>query len=234
MTNKKFKVAAMSMALTACVAAQPLIANAADENINSTDANVNESHSEGESTASAPVAAASVSSDPVTNQQSEGAVDVIGDPDISVDYNHDNDKVTKDDSSTTTESTGPVNRDVPKESEPGAQQPSGDGQQTEGNGQQTETDLNNEQEGSKDGGSETEKTPIGEAEKTETETKDTKLVLGEPTTTTTTTTNPDGSTTTTTTTTTDAALETTTKVEGEASAKTEEDSSEDVKKESLK
>ena len=61
-----------------------------------------------------------------------------------------------------------------------------------------------------------------------------KLVLGEPTTTTTTTTNPDGSTTTTTTTTTDAALETTTKVEGEASAKTEEDSSEDVKKESLK
>lgn len=239
MTNKKFKVAAMSMALTACVAAQPLIANAADDvNVNSNDANVNESHSEGESTASAPVAAASVSSDPVTNQQSEGAVDVIGDPDISVDYNHDNDKVTKDDSSTTTESTGPVNRDVPKESKPGAQQPSGDGQQTEGNGQQPsgdgqqdgnhetdlnneqkgepETDLNNEQEGPKDGGSETEKKPIGEAEKSETETKDTKLVLGEPTTTTTTTTNPDGS--------------TTTKVEGEASAKTEEDSSEDVKK----
>ena len=254
MTNKKFKVAAMSMALTACVAAQPLIANAADDvNVNSNDANVNESHSEGESTASAPVAAASVSSDPVTNQQSEGAVDVIGDPDISVDYNHDNDKVTKDDSSTTTESTGPVNRDVPKESKPGAQQPSGDGQQdgnhetdlnneqkgepeTDLNNEQKgepETDLNNEQEGPKDGGSETEKKPIGEAEKSETETKDTKLVLGEPTTTTTTTTtttNPDGSTTTTTTTTTDAALETTTKVEGEASAKTEEDSSEDVKK----
>ena len=177
--------------------------------------------SEGESTASAPVAAASVSSDPETNQQSEGAVDVIGDPDISVDYNHDNDKVTKDDSSTTTESTGPVNRDVPKESEPGAQQPSGDGQQPSGDGQQDgnhetdlnneqkgepetdlnneqkgepETDLNNEQEGPKDGGSETEKKPIGEAEKTETETKDTELVLGKPNTTTTTTTNPDGST----------------------------------------
>lgn len=242
MTNKKFKVAAMSMALTACVAAQPLIANAADENINSNDANVNESQSEGGSTASAPVAVASASSDPVTNEQDKGAVDVIGDPDISVDYNHDQDKVTKDDSSTTTESTGPVNRNVPIESEPGAQQPSGDGQQggnheTDLNNEQKgepETDLNNEQEGSKDGGSETEKTPIGEAEKTETETKDTKLVLGEPTTTTTTTTNPDGSTTTTTTTTTDAALETTTKVEGEASAKTEEDSSEDVKKESLK
>ena len=240
------------MALTACVAAQPLIANAADEvNAVSNDAPDSAPQSEGESPASAPVAAASVSSDPVTNQQSEGAVDVIGDPDISVDYNHDNDKVTKDDSSTTTESTGPVNRDVPKESEPGAQQPSGDGQQpsgdgqqtegngqqtegngqqTEGNGQQTEGDLNNEQEGPKDGDSETEKKPIGEAEKTETETKDTELVLGKPNTTTTTTTNPDGSTTTTTTTTTDAALETTTKVEGEASAKTEEDSSEDVKK----
>ena len=236
MTNKKFKVAAMSMALTACVAAQPLIANAADENINSNDANVNESQSEGESTASAPVAVASASSDPVTNQQDKGAVDVIGDPDISVDYNHDQDKVTKDDSSTTTESTGPVNRDVPIESEPGAQQPSGDGQQpsgngqqTEGNGQQPETDLNNEQKGSKDGDKETEKKPIGEAEKSEKETKDTELVLGKPTTTTTTTTNPDGSTTTTTTTTTDAALETTTKVEGEASAKTEEDSSENVK-----
>ena len=250
MTNKKFKVAAMSMALTACVAAQPLIANAADENINSNDANVNESQSEGESPASAPVAAASVSSDPVTNQQSEGAVDVIGDPDISVDYNHDNDKVTKDDSSTTTESTGTVNRDMPQESEPGAQQPSGDGQQdgnhetdlnneqkgepeTDLNNEQKgepETDLNNEQEGPKDGGSETEKKPIGDAKKSETETKDTELVLSKPTTTTTTTTNPDGSTTTTTTTTTDAALETTTKVEGEASAKTEEDSSEDVKK----
>ena len=231
MTNKKFKVAAMSMALTACVAAQPLIANAADEvDTVSNDAPDSAPQSEGESTASAPVAAASVSSNPVTNQQSEGAVDVIGDPDISVDYNHDNDKVTKDDSSTTTESTGPVNRDVPKESEPGAQQPSGDGQQPSGDGQQTEGDLNNEQEGPKDGDNETEKKPIGEAEKTETETKDTKLVLGEPTTTTTTTTNPDGSTTTTTTTTTDAALETTTKVEGEASAKTEEDSSEDVKK----
>lgn len=239
MTNKKFKVAAMSMALTACVAAQPLIANAADDvNAVSNDAPDSAPQSEGESTASAPVAAASVSSDPVTNQQSEGAVDVIGDPDISVDYDHDQDKVTKDDSSTTTESTGPVNRDVPIESEPGAQQPSGDGQQdgnheTDLNNEQKgepETDLNNEQEGPKDGGSETEKKPIGEAEKSETETKDTKLVLGEPTTTTTTTTNPDGSTTTTTTTTTDAALETTTKVEGEASAKTEEDSSEDVKK----
>lgn len=218
MTNKKFKVAAMSMALTACVAAQPLIANAADENINSNDENVNAPQSEGESTASA---AASAPSDPETNKHDESPVDVIGDPDISVDYDHDNDKVTKDDSSTTTESTGTVNRNVPKESNPGAQQPEGDGQQTEG-------DLNNEQEGPKDGDNETEKKPIGEAKKTETETKDAELVLGKPTTTTTTTTNPDGSTTTTTTTTTNATLETTTKVKGEASAKTDETTTENV------
>ena len=60
MTNKKFKVAAMSMALTACVAAQPLIANAADD----VDAVSNEptdsapQSTEG-SSVSAPVAAAS-------------------------------------------------------------------------------------------------------------------------------------------------------------------------------
>lgn len=121
MTNKKFKVAAMSMALTACVAAQPLIANAADDvNAVSNDAPDSAPQSEEESPASAPVAAASVSSDPETNKHDEGAVDVIGDPDISVDYDHDKDKVTKDDSSTTTESTGTVNRDVPKESAPGA------------------------------------------------------------------------------------------------------------------
>lgn len=254
MTNKKFKVAAMSMALTACVAAQPLIANAADD-VNAVSNNAPDSapQSEEGSSVSAPVADASAPSDPVTNQQDKDAVDVIGDPDISVDYDHSKDQVTTDGSSTTTDSTGTVNRDVPKESEPGAQQPSGDGQQdgnhetdlnneqkgepeTDLNNEQKgdpETDLNNEQEGPKDGDSETEKKPIGTAEKSETETKDTELVLGKPTTETTTTTNPDGSTTTTTTTTTDAALETTTKVEGEASAKTEEGSSENVK-ESLK
>lgn len=224
MTNKKFKVAAMSMALTACVAAQPLIANAADDvNAVSNDAPDSAPQSEGESTASAPVADASSSDN--QNHEADDAKEAFGE---NVDVNYHTE--TKNEDGSTTE-TG----DIVKNSQPETE---GDGQQdgnheTDLNNEQKgepETDLNNEQEGPKDGGSETEKKPIGEAEKTETETKDTKLVLGEPTTTTTTTTNPDGSTTTTTTTTTDAALETTTKVEGEASAKTEEDSSEDVKK----
>ena len=60
MTNKKFKVAAMSMALTACVAAQPLIANAADDvNAVSNDAPDSAPQSEEGSSVSAPVAVAS-------------------------------------------------------------------------------------------------------------------------------------------------------------------------------
>ena len=60
MTNKKFKVAAMSMALTACVAAQPLIANAADDvNAVSNDAPDSAPQSEEGSSVSAPVAIAS-------------------------------------------------------------------------------------------------------------------------------------------------------------------------------
>ena len=250
MTNKKFKVAAMSMALTACVAAQPLIANAADDvNAVSNDAPDSAPQSEGESTASVPVADASSSDN--QNHEAADAKEAFGE-NVDVNYHPE----TKNEDGSTTEIGDIVKKSQP-ETEGDGQQTEGGGQQTEGGGQQDgnhetdlnneqkgepetdlnneqkgepETDLNNEQEGPKDGGSETEKKPIGEAEKSETETKDTKLVLGEPTTTTTTTTNPDGSTTTTTTTTTDAALETTTKVEGEASAKTEEDSSEDVKK----
>lgn len=60
MTNKKFKVAAMSMALTACVAAQPLIANAADD-VNAVPKEPTDSapQSEEGSSVSTPVAAAS-------------------------------------------------------------------------------------------------------------------------------------------------------------------------------
>ena len=60
MTNKKFKVAAMSMALTACVAAQPLIANAADDvNAVSNEPTGSAPQSEEGSSVSAPVAVAS-------------------------------------------------------------------------------------------------------------------------------------------------------------------------------
>ena len=60
MTNKKFKVAAMSMALTACVAAQPLIANAADDvNAVSNEPTDSAPQSTEGSSVSAPVAAAS-------------------------------------------------------------------------------------------------------------------------------------------------------------------------------
>lgn len=55
MTNKKFKIAAMSMALTACVAAQPLMANAADtDEVKEPVSNANENEAEGSAVAEEP------------------------------------------------------------------------------------------------------------------------------------------------------------------------------------
>lgn len=160
MTNKKFKVAAMSMALTACVAAQPLIANAADDvNAVSNGAPDSAPQSEGESTASAPVAAASSSDN--QNHEADNAKEAFGE---NVDVNYHTETKNKDGSTT---EIGDIVKKIQPETEGDGQQTEGGGQQTEGNGQQTEGDLNNEQEGPKDGDNETEKKPIGEAEKTE-------------------------------------------------------------------
>lgn len=167
MTNKKFKVAAMSMALTACVAAQPLIANAADDvNAVSNGAPDSAPQSEGESPASAPVAAASSSDN--QNHEADNAKEAFGE-NVDVNYHPE----TKNEDGSTT-ATGDIVKKIQPETEGGGQQTEGGGQQTEGNGQQTEGggqqtegDLNNEQEGPKDGDNETEKKPIGEANKTE-------------------------------------------------------------------
>lgn len=143
MTNKKFKVAAMSMALTACVAAQPLIANAADDvNAVSNDAPDSAPQSEGESTASVPVAAASSSDN--QNHEADDAKEAFGE---NVDVNYHTE--TKNEDGSTTE-TG----DIVKNSQPETE---GDGQQTEGDGEQAEGDGEQRPEVEK----------IGEAEKTE-------------------------------------------------------------------
>lgn len=244
MTNKKFKIAAMSMALTACVAAQPLLANAADEADTTSSTDAPEQAVENASTPSAEAG------DPVQNEneteqelvkndEADDAVSTIGGDDVTVDYDHDKDKVTEGLDGTTTDSTGTVNREVPKEPTPAEQPPAGDGQQggsDSGNandsqpGDSTAPKQDDAQGDAKnDGQDDTEKKPIGGANKSETVKKETDLVLGETTTDTTTTTNPDGSTTETTTTTTDATLETTTTGTGEASAKTDEPFTEDVK-----
>lgn len=160
MTNKKFKVAAMSMALTACVAAQPLIANAADDvNAVSNDAPDSAPQSEGESPASAPVADASSSDN--QNHEAADAKEAFGE---NVDVNYHTETKNKDGSTT---EIGDIVKKIQPETEGDGQQTEGDGEQTDGGGQQTEGDLNNEQEGPKDGDNETEKKPIGEAEKTE-------------------------------------------------------------------
>ena len=157
MTNKKFKVAAMSMALTACVAAQPLIANAADDvNAVSNDAADNASQSEGESPASAPVADASSSDN--QNHEADDAKEAFGE---NVDVNYHTE--TKNEDGSTTE-TGDIVKKSQPETEGDGQQTEGDGQQTEGDGQQTEGDG---QQTEGDGEQRPEVEKIGEAEKTE-------------------------------------------------------------------
>ncbi len=133
MTNKKFKVAAMSMALTACVAAQPLIANAADEvNTVPTDTTGSTSQSEEESSVSAPVADASSSDN--QNHEAADAKEAFGE---NVDVNYHTE--TKNGDGSTTE-TGDIVKNSQPETEGDGQQTEGDGQQTEGDGQQTEGD----------------------------------------------------------------------------------------------
>ena len=122
MTNKKFKVAAMSMALTACVAAQPLIANAADDvNAVSNDAPDSAPQSEGENTASVSVADASSSDN--QNHEADDAKEAFGE---NVDVNYHTE--TKNEDGSITE-TGDIVKNSQLETE-------GDGQQTEGDGQQ--------------------------------------------------------------------------------------------------
>ena len=157
MTNKKFKVAAMSMALTACVAAQPLIANAADDvNAVSNDAPDSAPQSEGENTASVSVADASSSDN--QNHEADDAKEAFGE-NVEVNYHTE----TKNGDGSTTE-TGDILKNSQPETEGDGEQTEGGGQQTEGDGQQTEGDG---QQTEGDGEQRPEVEKIGEAEKTE-------------------------------------------------------------------
>ena len=169
MTNKKFKVAAMSMALTACVAAQPLIANAADD----VDAVKNDAGDESQSidpTVDEHAADETVSSDN-TNHESEGAKEVFGE-DVDVDYK----PATKNEDGSNTAIGDIVKNDKTDvdESQPG---------QTEGDdGQQSPTEGGNDQQGQTEGGDnqQTEGEKIGEAEKTETPSPPETIVTPKP------------------------------------------------------
>lgn len=143
MTNKKFKVAAMSMALTACVAAQPLIANAADDvNAVSNDANVNESHSEGENTASAPVAAASEGSSN-TEVKAEKKQDMLAPDEHLGEYSE-----PKTDTDGNSTSKADITKDAPEqEREP---EIDGDGGDSDGSGDSGDTDNTGNTDGTGD------------------------------------------------------------------------------------
>lgn len=128
-----------------------------------------------------------------------------------MDYDHSKDTVTdNEDGSATTDSTGTVNRDTSEEKGKTGDSSTDNVQGSTDDGATTPDD--------KDAQDKDDKKKIGTANKSETVSSKTELVPGE------TTTNPDGSTTTT-----DATLDTTVTGTGNASAKTDETFTEDVK-----
>lgn len=213
MTNKKLKLAAMSVALTACVAAQPMAAHAVEgpDSVEDNAAPQAEPAPVEGKTAEGEVEGEEKKQEEIRNEEHKDAVDTIGGDDITVDYDHSKDTVTdNEDGSATTDSTGTVNRDTSEEKgETG--DPSTDNVQGSTDDGATAPD-------DKDAQDKDDKKEIGTANKSETVSSKTELVPGE------TTTNPDGSTTTT-----DATLDTTVTGTGNASAKTDEPFTEDVK-----
>lgn len=223
MTNKKFKVAAMSMALTACVAAQPLIANAADDvNAVSNGENVNKSQSEGESPASAPVAAASESSSN-TEVKAEKKQDMLAPDEHLGEYS----KPETDTDGNSTSKAGITKDALEQEQEPeidGGSGGSGDSGDTAGTGGSGDTDGTG---GTGSTGSEIkEQIPIGESTLTETPGQSNTVVtpnpgaepMPDPTKPPEVTTNPDGSTDIETSTVTPGTETTTTTASGEVNA----------------
>ena len=108
MTNKKFKIAAMSMALTACVAAQPLIANAADEvdvNSNEPAPQSEEESSTGSGTESNGTGNESNQSDGTNMESTETKKEAFGE---HVDINYDRDNPKTDEKTGSTAITGEV------------------------------------------------------------------------------------------------------------------------------
>ena len=213
MTNKKLKLAAMSVALTACVAAQPMAAHAVEgpDSVEDNAAPQAEPAPVEGKTAEGEVEGEEEKQEEVRNEKAEDAVDTIGGDDITVDFDHSKDTVTdNEDGSATTDSTGTVNRDTSEEKGKTGDSSTDNVQGSTDDGATTPDD--------KDAQDKDDKKKIGTANKSETVSSKTELVPGE------TTTNPDGSTTTT-----DATLDTTVTGTGNASAKTDETFTEDVK-----
>lgn len=213
MTNKKLKLAAMSVALTACVAAQPMAAHAVEgpDSVEDNAAPQAEPAPVECKTAEGEVEGEEEKQEEIRNEEHKDAVDTIGGDDITVDYDHSKDTVTdNEDGSATTDSTGTVNRDTSEEKGETGDPSTDNVQGSTDDGATTPDD--------KDAQDKDDKKEIGTANKSETVSSKTELVPGE------TTTNPDGSTTTT-----DATLDTTVTGTGNASAKTDETFTEDVK-----
>lgn len=157
MTNKKFKIAAMSMALTACVAAQPLAANAlgpedatepvsnSNEDSSSTEeapAAQNDSTDEGTPEEAIPQNSSDEPSADGSNQEADKTEEAFGE-DVDVKYDPDTKREDPEDGSTTIDGTIVKNEDKDEsDGESGEQAPDTDSGETDdfdGNATKTET-----------------------------------------------------------------------------------------------
>lgn len=190
MTNKKFKVAAMSMALTACVAAQPLAANAADdpgeakdttakvsqdaegENANgSNEGGENANANNGEATTGKDETGKETETPAGVNKQGENPEDLLGDKDVN--YDHENPPKTNPDGSTTV--TGTVTDSSKKDdTTTGGTTESGTETGSTGTNQgTTDTDQGPTEIDPNEKPTEKDPSQIGTADKTEKDNKDT-------------------------------------------------------------
>ena len=181
MTNKKFKVAAMSMALTACVAAQPLIANAADDvNAVSNEPTDSAPQSTEGSSVSAPVAAASEGSSN-TEVKAEEKQDMLAPDEHLGEYSK-----PETDTSGKSTSKADITKDAPgQEREPeidgdtdntGSTDNTGDNDSTDGNGAL----IGGSGDSGNTGSEIKEQIPIGDSTLTETPGKSSTVVTPTP------------------------------------------------------
>ena len=154
MTNKKFKVAAMSMALTACVAAQPLVANAIEP-----ETKEGKDEIKAAVPAAAPVAAAETSN---TEVKAEDKQDMLGPDEHLGEYSK---------PKTDPEGSSTSKADITKDAPDKERQPEPDTDTTE---QKPDTES-----GSSDGETK-EQIPIGESTLTETPGQSTTVVTPDP------------------------------------------------------
>ena len=175
MTNKKLKFAAMSVALTACVAAQPLAANAAENLRPVADDPAPEQNESSEASSSSEETVEEIKNETL-NPDPEPSEDMdvkeaFGD---DVDIKYDPDKATKDEETGTATTPGDVIRKEDPD-QPGETEETDKTGETDPSGSTDETGKTGETDGSEEAGE-----VIGSAERNETDESSSNTVTPDP------------------------------------------------------